>query len=214
MKTLVLIGLALLAPIAGCSGPNPVQTTLTPQERQDLEDALARLDEAIAKNTPHLRDKLGTPASQSDIAELRNYLGVKNELLETWFLWRNGERELAADLLPLGRLISISKAIDDRKSVNELPFVDDLQRRAFKILEDPAGDGFYIDVTCDNPKVFYHMLEDPFPRYFGNLPQFVEFLIRIHSAGITSLDEHGMILFDIEEYMRIEGEYLRSVGSP
>jgi hypothetical protein len=83
----------------------------------------------------------------------------------------------------------------------------------FKILEDPAGDGFYIDVTRDNPRVFYHMLEDPVPTYFGTLPQFVEFLIRIHSAGITSVDQHGMILFDDKEYSRIEGAHLRSVGS-
>jgi hypothetical protein len=89
--------------------------------------------------------------------------------------------------------------------------VDSKRKRAIKILEDGAGDGFFLDLSSPNPRVFYHMLEDPFPRDYGTLQEFVQFIADVHASGVVSPDKHGMADFDLEKYDRLESDYLRKL---
>jgi hypothetical protein len=92
--------------------------------------------------------------------------------------------------------------------------VDRKRRSALKILEDAAGDGFFLDVAIPRPRVFYHMLEDPFPQDYGTLAQFVSFIAEVHAAGLASAGEGGVVNFDLDRYAEIEADYLRRIGGP
>ena len=108
-------------------------------------------------------------------------------------------------------MLSISESLHDREMTQKYPFVDSKRKSAIKILEDAAGDGFFLDVASSRPRVFYHMLEDPFPRDYGTLQDFVQFIAEVHLSGVASLDENGMVDFDWGEYDRIESDYLRKL---
>jgi hypothetical protein len=57
------------------------------------------------------------------------------------------------------------------------------------------------------------MLEDPEPRDFGTLQEFVIFINDIHSAGLASQNEHGMVVFDLDHYQQMKAAYLERIGS-
>jgi hypothetical protein len=59
--------------------------------------------------------------------------------------------------------------------------------------------------------VFYHMLEDPYPRDFGTPQEFVAFINDIHAAGLASLNEHGMVVFDLDRYQNIKSGYVEKI---
>lgn len=88
-----------------------------------------------------------------------------------------------------------------------LPFIDAKRRTAIKILDDGCGDGFFLDISSPAPRVFYHMLEDPSPRDYGTLEEFVRFIAKVHAAGIVSLETDGMVVFDLSAYEKLEREY-------
>lgn len=183
-------------------------------EQEMLKSNLASLEKVLGDKSPFIRDNLAPGASPSDLESLRAELGgAQVESLETWYRWHNGCTDRLTDLMPLGRMLSISEAIEDRRQEQSTPFVDAKRSNAIKILADSAGDGYFLDVASESPRVFYHMLEDPFPRNYGTLTQFVEFLADVHQAGIASPDEHGMVDFDLDRYQQIEAAYLAKIGS-
>ena len=110
-------------------------------------------------------------------------------------------------------MLPIAEAIADRQQIQSIPLVDAQRQSAIKILSDAAGDGFFLDAESPNPRVFYHMLEDPYPRYYGTLSQFVDFIESIHAAGLATKNEVGMVDFDYEGYQELEAAYLQSIDS-
>lgn len=207
---LLMVCVTLMA--VGCGRPTAIRSVMTPEEGDELQASLAELESALTKHSPFIHSKLAAPASEEGIAALREGLGgVEVQCLETWYRWHNGCVDNLTDFLPLGRMLSISEALDDREMIQEYPFVDSKRKSAIKILEDGAGDGFFLDVSSSEPRVFYHMLEDPFPRDYGALRHFAQFIARVHSSGVASLDENGMVDFDLVEYDRIESDYLRKL---
>lgn len=203
----------LSAIAVGCGGPTSVSSNLTSAEQEDMSKRLALLDATLEEHVPFILAKLAPPATDEDLAELWAGLGGSHiQSLELWYRWHNGCTDNKTDLLPLGRMLSISEALADRKAIQTIPFVDAKRRGALKILEDLAGDGYFLDVTSSRPRVFYQMLEDPwFPRDYGPLKDFVQFLVDVHAAGISSQDKYGMVDFDPKEYDRIESTYLRNL---
>ena len=108
-------------------------------------------------------------------------------------------------------MLSISESTTDLVEIREIPFVHSRRKRSLKLLEDVAGDGFYIDLTDSKSRVFYEMLEDPYPTYYGTLDQFLTFIAKVHAAGIVTIDGQGMTSFPYDVYDRIENEYLKSL---
>ena len=175
---------------------------------------MAQLDETLRKKSPFVASKLAPAATNEDLAALRAELGgVQIPSLELWYRWHNGCTMRTIDFLPLGRMLSIAEALEDRKMTQGVPFVDAKRKSALKILDDSAGDGFFLDIASSRPRVFYHMLEDPFPRDFGTLQQFVAFINDVHAEGLATEDENGMVRFDLDRYLRVEDEYLKSIGN-
>lgn len=68
--------------------------------------------------------------------------GVEIQCLEQWYRWHNGCIDHATDILPLGRMLSVSESLNDRAMIQKTPFVDSLRKHAIKLLDDGAGDGF------------------------------------------------------------------------
>lgn len=188
---------------------------MTDEQKTALKAGLSNLADTLKDKSPFVFDKLAPAATAEELEGLRSALGgVRIECLEVWYGWHNGCEGQLTDVLPLGRMLSISEALDDRRRIQGVPFVDAKRRMALKILEDGAGDGFFLDIASANPRVFYHMLEDPYPRDYGTLEEFVTFIAEVHAAGIASQDEHGMVAFDLPRYQKIEAEYLKRIGSP
>jgi hypothetical protein len=183
-------------------------------EKEDLKARLVALEGALQAKSPFVLEQMAPPATAEQLAELEAALGVRVEPLEVWYGWHNGCSGPATDILPLGRMLPISEALADRRMVRSIPFVDRKRRSALKILEDAAGDGFFLDVAIPRPRVFYHMLEDPFPQDYGTLAQFVSFIAEVHAAGLASAGEGGVVNFDLDRYAEIEADYLRRIGGP
>ncbi len=137
--------------------------------------------------------------------------GVQVECLELWYGWHNGREGNLTYVSPLGRMLPIGEALENRRMAQDIPFVDTKRKNAFKILDEGAGDGFFLDIASATPRVFYHMLEDPFPRDFGTLQEFVCFIADVHAAGIASETEDGMVRFDLPRYQEVEAEYLARI---
>ena len=131
--------------------------------------------------------------------------------LELWYQWHNGCIDRTTDVLPLGRMLSISESLQDRKMIRGIRFVDEKRKSALKILDDGAGDGFFVDVANPSPRVFYHMLEDPFPRDYGTLKDFVQLIMQVHAAVLSSENENGMVDFDKAQYDKLESEYFKKL---
>jgi hypothetical protein len=181
----------------------------------NLSASLAKLDETLATKSAFIHAKLAPGATQKDIDTLRSGLGgAQIECLEVWYKWHNGCSGRITDVLPLGRMLSIAESLEDRKEIQNIPFVDAKRKSALKILEDGAGDGYFLDVESQNPRVFYHMLEDPFPRDYGTLEEFVSFIGDVHAAGVVTENEHGMAAYDLDRYKTIEAGYLKRIGKP
>ena len=185
-----------------------VSSTMTVDEQKNLNERLAKLEATLEENAPFVHAKLAPPATEDQLAELRTGLGgTQVQSLALWYQWHNGCIDATTNVLPLGRMLSISESLQDRKMIRGIRFVDEKRKSALKILDDGAGDGFFVDVTSPNPHVFYHMLEDPFPRDYGTLKDFVQFMMQVHAAGLSSEDEHGMVDFDMARYDKLESEY-------
>jgi hypothetical protein len=213
MRLAMLLGVAALLSNMGCGRPEAVSSSMSKDARATLSSGLAKLDATLREKTPFVTDSLAPPATDDELKLLWSELGgAQIECLETWYRWHNGCTSPTIDLIPLGRMLPIAEAIADRQQIQSIPFIDAKLRRSFKILEDLAGDGFYLDVTSPNPHVFYCMIEDPYPRYFGSMAEFIGFIESVHAAGLATKDEHG-VDFDFQRYQEMEAAYLQSVGS-
>jgi hypothetical protein len=199
----------------GCGQHAARSSSLSNKEQSDLSASLAKLDETLASKSRFIFAKLLPGATQPDIDALRKGLGGSQiECLEVWYKWHNGCADRITDLLPLGRMLSINESLENRKQIQSIPFVDAKRKSALKILEDSAGDGFFLDVESQNPRVFYHMLEDPYPRDYGTFVEFISFIRDVHEAGIVSENKHSMADFDLNRYQKIEADYLKSLTKP
>jgi hypothetical protein len=188
---------------------------MTDQEAEKLKAAFLNLEDVIVEKAPFISKKLADPASEKDIMVLRKGIGgVEIQRLEYWYKWHNGCVDYLTDIIPLGRMLSIRESLDDRAKIQKIPFVDSKRKNAIKILEDGAGDGFFLDLSVSTPRVFYHMLEDPFPRDYGTLEDFVLFIKEVHSSGVSSAGENGKVDFDLEKYHKLETEYLSKLKKP
>jgi len=185
---------------------------MSAKERDALQASLAKLESTLQSKSPFVFNKLAAGASQQEISTLRSELGgTQIQCLETWYRWHNGCTDRLTDILPLGRMLSIAESLRDRKETQNIPFVDAKRKSALKILDDSAGDGFFLDISNSNPRIFYHMLEDPYPRDYGTFEEFVTFIDAVHEAGLASQNEHGMVAFDLDRYQKLEAEYLERI---
>jgi len=216
MRTQIVLMLALSPAIltTGCGQPKAVRSTMSSTEQETLNAAFAKLEDTLASKSPFIFDKLRPGATEEEIDTLRSELGgAQVQCLELWYRWHNGCTGRITDVLPLGRMLSIAEALEDRRAMQDMPFVDAKRRNALKILDDNSGDGFFLDIASPTPRVFYHMLEDPFPEDYGTLQEFVTFISHVHAAGVTSENDHGMVAFDLDRYQEIETDYLEGIGA-
>jgi len=214
---LALIAVAGL--LCSCSKPPVAATPLSAAEAQALQESFARLDQVLAAKATSLHTNLAPPATAAEIAALRaalngnsNFEGGTNFVLEAWFGWHNGARVRGSSLLPLGEPLSIAEAVEDWKQMQGIPFVDKLRKRSLKILEDGSGDGFFVDVTAARPRVFYHMLEDGTPQYYGTLAEFVGFIATGFERGVLFVDAQGKFGYDDKQYQALEQEHFKAIG--
>jgi hypothetical protein len=209
---LVSLQIGLLVLVCACNKSKIVPSSLTPGDSQALTASFARLEKALAARAPSLLTNFAPAASSIEITNLRSALGgVKIDALEAWFGWRNGTTNRGAFLLPLGRPLSITEAIEDRKMIRDVPFVDKLRKSSIMIMEDGAGDGFLLDITTTNPVVFYHMLEDPTPQSYGTLAEFVNFIASGFEQKILFLDENGKVTENEGKYQAFEDAHFKSI---
>ncbi len=215
MKLRILLVCLLSLSPAACkrkaaltSAPPAVSSTMDVDEQKSLNASLVELEAVLVAKAPFIHKKLAPLATNSQLTELRAGLGgARVQSLELWYQWHNGCSGRITNVLPLGRMLSISESLQDRNMIQNVPFVDQKRRNALKILDDGAGDGFFVDVASPSPRVFYHMLEDPFPRDYGTLPEFVQFIVQVHAAGLASLNNHGMVNFDMAGYAKLETKH-------
>ena len=211
------VGLALTIGLlaVGCRQQKVASSSMSDEQQTALNTGLAELEATLKDRSPFIFARLAPAATDEELAALRAGLeGVQVQCLELWYQGHNGCSGHTTDILPLGRMLSISEALQDRRMIQGIPLVDAKRKRALKILEDGAGDGFFLDVASPTPRVFYHMLEDPFPRDYGSLQQLVTFINDVHVAGLASEKESGMVVFDLARYQELEVNYLRKIGSP
>jgi hypothetical protein len=215
MRTPVTLALVLAVGVAatGCGQHAPVNSNLSAQQQKALSASLAKLDDALKNASPFVFARLAPGATPDKIARLRSELGgAQIQSLELWYQWHDGCTDQTADLLPLGRMLSIEEALEDRNETQQIPLVDAKRKSALKILDDGAGDGFFLDIASPSPRVFYHMLEDPYPRDYGTLKEFVTFIRDVHAAGLASQNENGRVAFDLDRYQKMESEHLESIS--
>lgn len=188
---------------------------MSDEQQNALSASLAKLEDILRDKSPFVIAKLAPSATDEELATLRSELdGVQIQCLELWYGWHNGCTGGSTDILPLGRMLSITESLEDRKLTQGIPFVDAKRKNALKILDDGAGDGFFLDITSRNPRVFYHMLEDPNPRDCGTLQEFVAFISDVHAAGLATEKENGMVTFDLDRYQKAEADYLQKLRKP
>lgn len=186
---------------------------MSENDESALKANLRKLEDTLKNKSQFVAEKLARGAPEHEVDALRSALGGAHiECLEIWYRWHNGCTDRLTNILPLGRMLSIAEALEDRRAIQSIPFVDAKRKVALKILDDGAGDGFFLDVTSANPRVFYPMLEDPFPRDFGTLDEFVSFITEVHAPGLARQNEHGMVSFDWDRYQSMEAEYLQRIG--
>ena len=198
----------------GCGGQTAVVESMfmNDEERNELRAAQAKLDDTLRKHSPFVYDELAPSATDAEIEKLRAELDVtERPYLELWFKWHNGCTDHPMRLLPLGDLISVDESIEDRSSIQDMPFVHQRRKRDIKLLDDGCGDGFFLDLTASPPRIYYEMLEDRFPTDYGTMLQFLQFIDRVHTAGITSVNEREIVIFDATAYQKLEAEHLSSV---
>jgi len=198
--------------LCSCSKPTSVPSVLDSSEAKALQASFERLDHVLAVKGVAIQTNLAPPASPTEIAKLRAALGGnKIDALEAWFCWHNGTAGTRTDLLPLGYPLTIAESLDDRKLIQKIPFVDKLRKSAIKIMDDGAGDGFFLDVTSASPTVFYHMLEDPTPQYYGSLHEFVDYIAGAFENGALFVDAAGRLKHDETKYQAWEKEHFKKL---
>lgn len=194
--------------------PKALSSTMTTEQKKALCTNLAKLEETIKKKTPAIYTTMAPPATDEEIAQLRVALrGAQIENLELWFRWHNGGKEYPYILLPLGNSLSISEALGDQKMIQDIPFVDTWRKGALKILDDGAGDGYFLDIANPNPCVFHHMLECDSATYYGTLEQFISFINTVHNGVEITINEQGVYEFEEKQYYGLEEEYLQKIGT-
>lgn len=199
----------MLMLLCSCGKQRPVSSAMSSTDAKALAKAFARLDEVLASRAPKIFANLGGPAGNADITELRKALnGAKIDALEAWYRWHNGTLGQPANLLPVGYPISIKEALKDRKMIGKVPFVDGLRKGSIKILEDGAGDGFFLDITKSRPTVFYHMLEEPTPTSFGSMRVFVGFITECFEDGTIFVNDAGKLDYHSADYNKAEERFL------
>lgn len=206
----------MVAMLCSCGQPKSVSSTLSTGDVESLAKSFERLNEVLALKAPQVFTNLAPPATGAEIAKLRGELGdVKIDVIEAWYGWHNGGASpQPVQLLPLGYFLSIDEALADRKAIQKIPLVSSLRKRSIKLLEDGAGDGFFMDPTTPNPGVFYHMLEEPTPIAYGTLKQFVDFIAGCFANGTCFVNEDGRFFFDTVEYDKAEAAFLNALSSP
>lgn len=215
MKRLLFLAITCVLALASCGKPSSVSSSLTTVESQKLTDALTRLENVLKPKAPNQYAHLASGATSTEIGRLRASLnGSTIEALEMWFQWHNGASGGDSVLLPLGHAISIDQSLAHRKMEASIPLIDGLRKGSIKILDDFAGDGFFIDTTSTTPLVFYHMLEDPYPTYYGTLTEFVEFIAIGFEKGILYEDTHGNFAYDEKLYTAYEATHLAKASRP
>jgi hypothetical protein len=169
---------------------------------KSLEASLERLDKVLSEKVPAIHANLAPGATDAEIADLRTSLeGNQIEALEVWFRWHNGCTGTPCRLLPLG----------DRSMIREIALVGNRRKAVIKILDDGAGDGFFLDITSPAPKVFYEMLEDPFPRYYGTLEEFADFITAVFDSGAITVNQAGEFDYDSDRYEELETAHLKQI---
>lgn len=212
-RVALLISISLVA--TGCGRQDAVGSAMSDQQQNALSASLAELEDILRDKSPIVFAKLAPPATDEELATLRSELGgVHIQCLELWYGWHNGCTGGSIDILPLGRMLSITESLEDRRLTQDIPFVDAKRKNALKILDDGAGDGFFLDIASRNPRVFYHMLEDPNHRDYGTLQEFAAFISDVHAAGLATGKENGRVTFDLERFQKAEGDYLQKLRNP
>ena len=187
--------------------------TLSIANRDDLSKKLNKLDSVLQNVSPSVYARLLPPADEDSINALREGLGgVQNDYLELWFTWHNGSTGGSAGLLPLGGAHTIAEAIADRQLNRSIPGLMPRRHRDIKLLDDGAGDGFFLDLSSPRGNVYYEMLEDPFPQSYGSFSQFLDFLYAVHAAGIAEINSRGVVVFDEVAYRALEARHFAEFG--
>jgi hypothetical protein len=200
---------------ASCGKHASVSSALTAAEAQELTTAMNRLEAALQAYAPTQYASLSSGATSTEIGLLRAELnGSTVEVLEAWFNWHNGTTGGTCTLLPLGTVISIDEAIASRELEASIALIDSFRKSSFKILDDGSGDGFFINPTSSTPMVFYHMLEDPYPLYYGTLAEFIDFIAIGFEQGVMYEDPQGNFAYDMARYTTYETAHLAAVSAP
>ena len=216
MKWLHIVSCTVISTLLfGCSKPQAVSSSLTADERNELKAAFSALNAVLLSKAPSIHSELLPGASTTDIQVLRAGLGGSEvESLELWFKWHNGAASPLTDIYPLGHPISIERAIEERDSISDIPFIDDYRKSAVKILDDGSGDGYFLDVASENPLVFYDMLEDPAPAYYGTLAQFLNLITEAFEKEIIYVDGDGYLDFDDAAFGTLDELRKRAMEKP
>lgn len=207
-----VVSVLTLSWLIGCGSKKVTypDVTMPPSDREALIAALDRIDVALAEKTPTLASFLNDGATDEEIEHLRQALGgAINEPLEIWFRWHNGSSQPGLALLPVGGLISLEDAIRIKEMESRIPLIPGYRRNAIKVLDDHAGDGYFLDLTADEPDIFYDMLEDRTPpsERQASLTDLATFIAICFERGLIFQDEFGLLDYDEDSYFKFESEF-------
>lgn len=176
---------------------------------QDLQNALQSLDQIIKDKAQSLHDNLADGATDKQIVELQSEFN--NEItpcIEQWFRWRNGSIKQFSEIIPLGELVSIEQVVEYRNQLKNSGLKRILRFNSVLLLEDGAGDGYFVDLQRSPPEVYYEMLEDPTPTYYGTMFEFVRYITEGYKSGVFSIDDDGELECNDELFERYEESHL------
>jgi hypothetical protein len=116
--------------------------------------AQANLDETLKNHSRFVFDELAPPATENEIGQLRATLGgAERPFLELWFKWHNGCNNHPIGILPLGEMLSINESVNKRTTIQSDPLVHQSRKRDIKLLDDGAGDGFFLNLSKSPPGI-------------------------------------------------------------
>ena len=75
------------------------------------------------------------------------------------------------------------------------------------ILHDGAGDGYFVDPTTDPARVYYSMLEDPDPTYYGTVTEFINYIQDGFATEAFKIDDEGYLEIDDNLYAKLEEKH-------
>lgn len=199
--------------ITGCGGEHAVSSSLAPSEKAALTAALSACEMTMEDKAPELFANLAPPATPAELDDLAAGMGgARVEALEIWFTWHNGEKHPTMTEFPmLGYPLSIAETLEKRQMERSIPLIDRIRRNAVHLIHDGSGDGYFLDVTRDPPRVFYHMLEDPYPEDFGTLTEFVGFLEAVCAEGFDDGEDMDAWRAEFDRYLEIQDTYLTKI---